>query len=535
MKLSFLQSGTPREGDLPELLAAAAQPNFGGPLDIPGQAQLVCRQVVTRFLANVVDFRIEEGVGNPDEPFAGLDGTEVRRCLDAMVAQHAEIGAQLGLPMSPDLTHAFALEAPRPEFAAFGQCPRPEGAKIVDRERGFRLLGGAGMRVATLLPTDTEAQRFAALCAVLGKQAYSRGHPSSSRPLTQAIALDDPTDPSWRWRNEVFALLRLVHGGDAAPTGEAFGFRGKLRFLWLLEYLPQGAPIRAEHQHPLALDVAMPVRHRHGWIEVFNKPAFTPASDGKGKPKEQALATGAVAERKHWASGCVACLPIRPAGKNSPPTVAAVQRPLGKAPSTGEIVEAIAETLQDDSSQGVPALRTLVDPLLDGLLSRPFALDLVIEGEPITDKGVPPFWLDVRLPTPSPDEDVRSRKEQRQRWVDICRRQLDLRAAAERRLAGALNAAYLAASLKDEATLGKRDRDDARARTATRTGEWRDRLETPFWDIAAKLPAGDNEWRAALRYATRAIIADVVVELGGWTSQRTTAAARKSGFLVNCL
>lgn len=521
--------GARKTAPLPEWLADSVDDRFGGDLGLTQTTRVSAHQTKLRLLAAAIDaVEAELGHGlNPGE----VDAALVERGLSSCVERHRAAWEQLAEGPVPTFEHAFELRAPSGHEPAFLQCPEP-GGEPVEVTDGLRLLPDLGFSVPARVPAADEAGLAFQLMGYAGRLWYYRGKPTSSRPLGQAVAVDVPGRPAWRVRHELRVLLEGIKQGR-----ERLRLRGGVVFAWLLPFLPEDKPIPRAEQHPLLLDVPSPVRVRaDGRVAIYNRPCVVGGS-------EMALPTAALAHKSWWAASGLPCVAIekpkkggqaagaddlRAAGLDPAPDL--VQRPYGKVPDSGRLLELIRSTPMGGggSNEG------LHPPVLTGYADGPEPIgeqagaELVVEGEPIGNSTTA-FWLDVRVPLPEPDSGAESGQARWRGWQGAVARQLETRSKAAARLAAAAEAAWLGRRRTGAGKPSSSTKAKARGFARRWTAEMEAETDPALWAIAARTWAdkASNEarWQDALDRSVRRVAMRAFEALGGFDDSAALLAS----------
>jgi hypothetical protein len=437
-------------------------------------------QTKVRLTAAAID-AVENSRGGGQVQLGRVDAKLIQDGLELCIARHAEAWRALcPQELLPSFACAFELIAPEPAKPAFMQCPQPAGLTPVAEARGLKLLPDFGFAVPSLVPADGPMQRACQLMAFAGKQFYVKGQPTGSRPLSQAVAIDVPGWPAWRFRHEVETCLGMIVFGR-----EQLGFRGGIVFAWLLPFIPGGRPIPRELQHPCLLDVGSPLRLRpDGRIAVYSRTCRIGGSDmqlgnaalgprdvwpAAGLPGIRITTGGAHKRGAKAKAGKAAAL--QTAGLEAKPIF--VQRPFNRVPSGAEIVGLIGATRLGggNGGLGVPALD--IYRREEGF-ELPEGAELVVEGEPIGATSTTATWLDIRIPLPDPAAGAETIRSRWVRWQGAAERQVQERARRGELLRGMLYGAFLRRHQVGERQPGKR----AKEKAGVFARRWHEALET---------------------------------------------------------
>jgi hypothetical protein len=524
--VSYRFDGEVKPAALPEWLADSLDERFQGDLGLIQTTRLPIHQTKVRLLAAAID--AVEAEARREIALDEVDSALVEHGLVLCVERHGQAWRDLGLGEAPSFAHAFELYANNPREPAFMQCPLPKPKKdkkgnlrpldSKDLDVGLKLLPQHGYSIPTQVPALDEAERAFQLMAFAGKLSYTQGWASSSRPMTQAIALDLPGRPSWRFRHEVATTLQW------REFWREWGLEGPIAFAWLMEYLPNGATIPRRFQHPLLLDVAMPVRlEREGSFAVFSVTMKTADSF-------ENRSTAALGRKGAWLAGGLPALPISVSKAND-----LIQEPFGELNRLDEVLAHIEighPSREKSRWIGCPTLHALGE---DSDVVLPDGVELVIEGEP-RGQSKTTTWHDLRIPMPKPEAGGFGPATTWELWINCCRNQL--------KLAGDLRK-MLAARLVDTVCRRMHNRASnaiqgkARQR-ANRLGSSFLRLfdryrEGEFWRVAARTwndkAANEREWLAVLNAGIQATAQEAFLALGGFDDPATVMAAARSGLL----
>lgn len=532
-EVCWLLNGQEKVGDLPAWLSDSLDEGYGGDVGLMQTTRLSVHQTKVRLLAAAVD-AIEEIEGRQLD-LSEVDRATVERGLLACVDRHETAWRDLLEDPPPSFSYAFSLFSPDPQEPGFMQCPIPLEASVIDEGSGLKLLPGYGFALPTSVPASGDAQLAFQLMAYAGKLNYVRGSPSSSRPLAQAVALDIPGRPSWRFRHEVETTLDLISVGR-----EKLALTGGVVFAWMLPFLPNGLPLPRGHQHPCLLDIASPFRvlpNRR--VRVFNRPC-------KIGKTAKSISSAAISPRDAWAATGLPCLPLaegkggarkgKPKGTSTSsglleaaglaPKPDLIQKPFSKVPSSADVLRLI-ETARFGGAGGdigVPAL---------GVYRREsptsFAgVELVIEGEPI-GRSTTRLWIEVRVPLPDPASGAESIVDAWTAWQQAVGGQIEARRKAMDRLKGAAIAAWLAR--RQGAT--KVHSKTALSKASEFAWRWvqqaEEATEASLWEVAARTwsDKAQNEalWNSTLRDAVRSAAAAAFDALGSFDDGAAVLAA----------
>lgn len=532
-EVRWLFDGEKKSGDLPAWLSDSLDERYGGDIGLMQTTRLAVHQTKVRLVAAAVD-AVEEMDGRQVD-LSDVDRATVERGLLACVDRHEAAWRELLGEPPPSFSHAFSLLSPDPQEPGFMQCPVPQEASIIDEGNGLKLLPGYGFALPTSVAASSEAQLAFQVMAYAGKLNYVRGSPTSSRPLAQAVALDLPGRPSWRFRHEVETTLDLMSVGR-----EKLALTGGVVFAWLLPFLPNGRPIPRSHQHPCLLDIASPFRVLPGGrVRVFNRPCQT------GKTSKS-ISSAAISPRDAWAATGLPCLPLAE-GKGAAKTGKAkatttsvgqleaaglvpkpdlTQRPFGKVPSSADVLRLIETARFGGAGEGlgVPAL---------GVYSREnlgsFAgVEMVIEGEPI-GRSTTRLWIEVRIPLPDPAAGAESIVDAWGAWQQAVGVQIEARRRAMDRLKGAAMAAWLArrqGAVKVHSRFALSKASEFAWRWIQQAEE---ATEASLWEVAARTwsDKARNEalWNRVLREAVQSAAVAAFDALGSFDDGATVLAA----------
>lgn len=536
-------AGQSKTAPLPEWLADSLDDRFEGDIGLIQTTRVPVHQTKVRLAAAAID-AIEDQEGR-HVPLREVDSALIEHGLVLCLERHAAAWRDLCPAINtPSLAHAFELRASDPAEPAFMQCPEPSDLSPLAEADGRKLLPDFGFAVPSLVSPGDDTQLAYQLMAFAGKQFYVKGQPTGSRPLAQAIAIDVPALPAWRFQHEVDSSLRWIGFGR-----DQLGLEGDVVFSWLLPFLPGGMPVPRKHQHPLLLDVGSPIRLKpDGRVAVYSQTCTLGGSDMQ-------LGNAALGPREAWPASGLPGLRITPgsgrkttrntkagqkhgkaealaaAGLEAKPEF--VQRPFGKVPGSADILALIETAKINASDEG------LGTPVLD-IADReegfdlPEGAELVIEGEPI-GASTTSTWLDVRVPLPDPMAGADSPHARWRSWQAAVDRQLKARDKSGKRLSAATHKAFLLRHGGGEREPGKAAKDKAGAFAS----RWKQQLELStegeLWLVAAAswndLQANTKAWNAVLARAEAETAQAAFAALGGFDDAATVLAAGRSGLL----
>lgn len=541
LSATYRFAGAVKAASLPEWLADSLDDQFEGDLGLIQTTRVPVHQTKVRLAAAAID--AVQNAESQELSLQEVDAALIERGLALCIDRHeAAWRALCPAGKVPSFAHAFELRADDPAEPAFMQCPEPSKPPV-DEADGLKLLPDFGFAVPSLVAAADELQLAYQLMAFASKQCYVKGQPISSRPLAQMVAIDVPSQPAWRFRHEIDISLRWIGFGR-----QVLGLTGDVVFGWLLPFLPSGTPIPRQHQHPLLLDVATPIRLKpNGRLVVYSgarridgvemhlgnaalglKGAW-PASGLPGLRITRGSRSKVAGTAKSKNRGLAKALAV--AGLEPKP--AFIQQPFGKIPNSADILTLIktARTDLGDETLGTPVLDIANQ---DEGFELPEGAELVVEGEPISNSKTV-TWLDVRVPLPDPAAGAESPRTRWRSWQAAVERQIEARATRTKQLWATTFNAFLRRHAAGEREPGRA----AEKKAKMFASRWEKQLELStegeLWRIAAASwndrQANERGWNAVLARAETETAQAAFAALGGFDDTATVLAAGRSGLL----
>lgn len=510
------KSGQTAQGGLAGLIVARLRGTFAVQPGVPPEIGPNWRHTLVFLAANAADV---SGVEPADLDETTIAEALMEAALDHEAAWHA---LQPRAPV-PDLSRAFHLISDDPRDPAWMQVPWPDGLpEGVEARPEIKILPDTIVyQIGPRRPPSGPADLAIRCAGTASKHWYTGGWPTAARFLGQAVGIEIPGRPEWRFLEDVRALLEAR---DEAETLLGLGSRtAPVRFAWLLPWMPdRGRPIPQRLLHPLFLDCSQPMRLRRDGTVLCPT-----AASADGMQSNAALGGG----RKIGAKKMPAAvgLPWMPVWMDRKRTL--FQPPWPSRPALQRLVDLVKAVVTDrpDHPTGLAmeAPQSLLRVVHRGEARLPSPAHLHLEGA-ICGLSATRDWVSIRIPLPQNERGDLAVEDWR-RWA----------ACAERQLAEADKAirwfAVCCAGFHGRRTRMPPSAARARAFVAEYKDSLREAIEAAFWTVAAATwnREADNvsQWGTVLDQGQAMAALAAIEALGGLTDPQTLLAASESGLL----